>query len=145
MTEHPSEDHLNGWCTLTVPSDLKALPLVRRTVETMCEVCRLPASRSSEIVLATHEACTNIIRHAHGNQSDLPLTIAVRASENAFEIKILDRGAPFDFDAVPELDPVEVREGGRGVYLIRRLMDEVTCSPVAGGGNETHMVKRLAR
>lgn len=135
---------MDGWCKLTVPSDLKVLPLVRRTVETMCELGGLSPSRSGEIVLAVHEASTNIIRHAHGNQSHLPLTVSVRASESVFEIKIADQGQPFDFDSVPDLDPAEIREGGRGVFLIRRLMDEVTCSPLDGGGNEMHMVKKLA-
>ena len=42
---------------------------------------------------------------------------------------------------MPELDPTEIRAGGRGVYLIRRLMDKVTVAQLSDGGNELRMLK----
>ena len=56
---------------------------------------------------------------------------------------MLDEGAPFDLDAVPYLDPAELRLGGRGVFLMRTLMDELSCQPREQRGNTLRMVKRL--
>ena len=60
------------------------------------------------------------------------------------EVHILDEGEPFDVTAVPHLDPGELRIGGRGVFLMRALMDEVTCESRIPGqlGNTLRLVKR---
>jgi serine/threonine-protein kinase RsbW len=58
------------------------------------------------------------------------------------EIHLHDEGAPFDLAAVPSLDPAELRIGGRGVYLMRTIMDEVSSRPRDQGGNTLRMVKR---
>ena len=57
---------------------------------------------------------------------------------------MLDEGAPFDLPAVPEMDPAELRIGGRGVFLMRTLMDELTCQPRGERGNVLRMVKFCA-
>ena len=44
--------------------------------------------------------------------------------------------------AVPHLDPAELRVGGRGVYIMRTIMDELTCQPRGERGNVLRMVKR---
>ena len=43
---------------------------------------------------------------------------------------------------MPHLDPAEVRIGGRGVFLMRKLMDELSCQPRGERGNTLRMVKR---
>ncbi|HEX5273636.1 MAG TPA: ATP-binding protein, partial [Gemmataceae bacterium] len=61
------------------------------------------------------------------------------------EILISDEGAPFDLASVPHLDPAEVRVGGRGVFLMRKLMDELSCLPRGERGNTLRMFKRCPR
>jgi anti-sigma regulatory factor (Ser/Thr protein kinase) len=61
------------------------------------------------------------------------------------EIHVLDEGEPFDLQAVPQLDPAELRLGGRGVFLMRALMDEISCQPRGQRGNILRMVKRCQR
>ena len=55
----------------------------------------------------------------------------------------MDEGDPFDLNAVPLLDPTELRLGGRGVYLMRTLMDEVTCTRRSPRGNILCLVKHF--
>jgi len=59
-------------------------------------------------------------------------------------ITFRDEGEPFDLESVPELPPGELRIGGRGIYLMRKMMDELTCVPRGAGqvGNLWRMVKR---
>jgi serine/threonine-protein kinase RsbW len=128
--------------TLTINSDLRLLSLARAFVEGVCKVAGFDDSTTHAIVLATDEAMNNVIRHAHHHQSDLPIQVLCYLRSEGIEILLHDQGAPFDITQVPHMDPGELRVGGRGVYLMRRLMDEVSTCPRGDCGNVLRMVKR---
>jgi serine/threonine-protein kinase RsbW len=128
-------------CTLVVPSDLRMLSVVRAFVEAVCQSCDLDKRALHAVILATGEAVSNVIRHAHRDKPEAQLQICCQASDEAFEVSLLDEGEPFDITAVPHLNPGELRIGGRGVYLMRALMDELSCGR-AEHGNVLRMVKR---
>ena len=128
--------------TLTIPSDLRLLALARSFVEAVCRVAGLDDGTTNAVVMATDEATNNVMRHAHRGLPDAPIRIECLFSPGRFEVRLLDEGAPFDLAAVPHLDPSELRVGGRGVFLMRALMDELTCQPRGERGNALRMVKR---
>lgn len=130
--------------TLTLPSDLRMLGVVRTFVEAVCEAHSFDRATVHAIVLATGEAVSNIVRHAHHNRADAQIQIQCCFSERRFEVDLLDEGEPFDLCAVPHLDPAELRVGGRGVFLMRTLMDAVSCLPRGERGNILRMVKHVA-
>jgi serine/threonine-protein kinase RsbW len=127
--------------TLTLPSDLRLIPVVRAFIEAACSAGCLDLDSTEAIVLALHEAISNVIRHAHHDQPEAQLQIDCYLWPDRVEIQVLDEGEPFNLAAVPELDPAELRIGGRGVYLMRTLMDELTCQPRSQRGNILRMVK----
>jgi serine/threonine-protein kinase RsbW len=127
--------------SLTIPSDLRLLALARAFVEAVCQVANLDERATHAVVLATDEAANNVMRHAHRDNPDAPLTIECFIHPEAIEIRLHDEGAPFDIGAVPELNPAELRVGGRGVFLMRKLMDELECQPRGERGNTLRMVK----
>jgi serine/threonine-protein kinase RsbW len=127
---------------LTVPSELRFLSVARAFVESLCLAHQLDTDDASAIVLALHEAVSNVMRHAHRDRPEALVHIHCHFEPDRLEIDILDDGAPFDLGAVPLLDPAELRIGGRGVFLMRALMDEVSCRPRAAGGNVLRLVKR---
>jgi serine/threonine-protein kinase RsbW len=129
-------------CTLVVPSDLRMLSVVRAFVEAVCQATDLDQRTLHAILTATGEAVSNVIRHAHRDKPEAQLQIQCQASDNAFEISLQDEGDPFDITAVPHLEPGELRIGGRGVFLMRALMDELSCQPCGERGNVLRMVKR---
>ena len=129
------------WC-LTIPSDLRLLALARAFVEGVCHVAGLDEKATNAIVMATDEATNNVIRHAHCGHPEAPLQIQCFFCPEGIEVRLLDEGAPFDLAAVPHLDPAELRVGGRGVFLMRALMDELSCQPRGERGNTLRMVKR---
>ena len=128
--------------TLAVPGDPQVLALVRAMVELAGNRCGLSEAARYEVVVAVNEACSNVIEHAHGGNRTLTMTLECRIGAEGLEVTLRDRGEPFDFLAAPELDPTEVRQGGRGVFLLRRFFDELAWSPLPGGGNELRMLKR---
>src|SRR5262249_18041443 len=110
--------------------------------EAVCQAGGLDSATTSAVVLAVNEAVSNIIRHAHQNQPDAQMHIQCCLCPEGLEICLVDEGEPFDLSAVPHLDPAELRIGGRGVFLMRTLMDELTCEPHGPRGNTLRMVKR---
>jgi serine/threonine-protein kinase RsbW len=134
--------HADAQLTLTMPSDLRLVPIARGFVEAVCQTAGMDQAATNAVILATNEATHNIIRHAHRNCPDASVQIQCRVCDGAVEVCLLDEGEPFDLDAVPHLDPSEVRLGGRGVFLMRTLMDELACRPRGERGNTLRMVKR---
>jgi serine/threonine-protein kinase RsbW len=131
--------------TLTIPSDLRLLALARSFVEGVCGVVGFDERATRAIVMATDEATNNVIRHAHHDNPDAFLRIECHFVRDGIEVRLLDEGAPFDIAAVPHLDPAELRVGGRGVFLMRALMDELSSQPRGERGNLLRMVKRCNR
>lgn len=95
------------------------------------------------VELAAGEACTNAIRHAP-QQKDDPGEVCVDFFSDGIELKveIRDQNPPFDLDAIPEPDFASVPENGYGIYLMKSLMDEVSCR-YQRGWNILVMKKRI--
>jgi anti-sigma regulatory factor (Ser/Thr protein kinase) len=129
------------WVTLTVPGDVRLLGVVRHAVEAVAELAGLSQKEVYDVVLAVNEACANVIQHGYGGRPGQCLTLACRPTPRGLELRLRDRGQPFEFEAAPDLPPDELREGGRGVFLIRKLMDEVSSSTAPETGNELRMFK----
>lgn len=127
---------------LTLPSDLRALVVLRSFLEAVCRRGRLCPDTTHAVILATSEAASNVIRHGHQHDPLTPLRVECRLLDDGIEIHIHDEGAPFELASVPSLSPGELRLGGRGVFLMRALMDEITCVARGPRGNTLRMVKR---
>ena len=113
-------------------------------VEAVCEACDLDRPMRHALVLATGEAVTNIIRHAHRDLPGTELTIDLQVAADEVVLTFHDQGDPFDIASVPQLPPGEIRIGGRGVFLLRALMDDVSCRCRGQRGNTLRLVKRRA-
>jgi serine/threonine-protein kinase RsbW len=131
--------------TLTIPSDLRLVALARGFVEGVCQAGGLDQATTDAVVLATNEATSNVIRHAHRNNPEALVQIQCRLGATNIEVCLLDEGDPFNLADVPYLDPAEIRIGGRGVFLMRTLMDELNCHPRGERGNTLRMVKHCQR
>lgn len=98
------------------------------------------------VEMAVDEACTNIIEHAYGGEGRGNIECTCRINADKLTVMLRDRGCPFDPSSVPEPDvnaALEDRqEGGLGLYLIHRLMDEVYFEFTSDSGNVLTMVKR---
>ncbi len=129
---------------LTIPSDPCQLAQVRDFVLCACRDTGLDGDAAHGLALAVHEAVRNVIRHAHQEQMETPLVVQCHCCADRVEVHILDEGEPFDITAVPDLDPAEMRVGGRGIFLMRKLTDQITCERRGDRGNVLRLVKHRA-
>lgn len=97
------------------------------------------------IQLATDEAASNIIEHAYEGVSDGVLDLSCGMEGNAIKIILIDYGVPYDPSAIPmpdiKADLSERKIGGLGIFLMRKLMDEVHYEPRADRSNVLSMTK----
>ena len=127
---------------LVIPADPRAIPTITDGVKQILERKNWKDEEIMAVELAVQEALANGIRH--GCQGDptrhVQCCVAVDQA-GAVTVVVRDPGAGFDTAAVPDpLDPANVlKPGGRGVFLINRLMDDVSFSD---GGREVQMRKR---
>jgi serine/threonine-protein kinase RsbW len=95
--------------------------------------------------MAVDEACTNIIEHAYGGEGRGDIECTCQIDSDGLTVRLCDHGRPFDPSSVPEPDInaglEERREGGLGLFLIRKLMDEVHFEFTPESGNVLTMVK----
>ena len=98
------------------------------------------------IQLATDEAASNIIEHAYENMPDGVLEISCGMKGDVITVVLTDRGESFDPSAIPlpdlQADLSERKIGGLGIFLMRKLMDEVHYEPRADKSNVLTMTKR---
>jgi serine/threonine-protein kinase RsbW len=125
----------------TLPSDLGIIsPFVDRTMQFMY---RFQGEQGNvEIELALREALANAI--VHGNHEDPVKRVYVQcrfSKDGEVSITVEDEGSGFDYDEIADLTSPDnrLRTHGRGILLIRTLMDEVYFDQ---GGAVVHMCKR---
>lgn len=99
------------------------------------------------IQLATDEAASNIIEHAYEDAANGALELSCGMQGNAIKIVLVDHGEPFDPSEIPlpdlKADLSERKIGGLGIFLMRKLMDEVHYDSQPGRNSNTlTMIKR---
>lgn len=116
---------------LSVSSHLEELAAVQQWFQSriffLAEGSPWIMEQFDQLNLALAEGFTNAVRHAHVNlPSSTPIEIELIVAPKQVEIRIFDRGDPFDPDSLGEPQPGILREGGYGWFLLRRLADQVT-------------------
>jgi serine/threonine-protein kinase RsbW len=99
------------------------------------------AGEESDVELALREAVNNAIVHGNGLEPHKLVRVWCRCEfGKGVSIRVSDQGKGFDPQAVP--DPLASgnlgAEHGRGIHLMKLLMDEVSFER---GGTEVHMRK----
>jgi serine/threonine-protein kinase RsbW len=128
---------------LRIQSDHHEARRARRWIAEQIDAAGFSGDDFAECVLAFGEAVSNVIRHAYGETPGQPIDIEVRAHADLVRIVIRDR-APSGFSpppgkAAPRAE--DLAEGGYGIHLIHRAMDDVRYVRTGDGVNELHLLK----
>ena len=126
------------------PSDVRYIERVVDAVREQCEQCDFPRRKCAlNVPVALTEALANAI--LRGNGESLQKTVRVHAEIDRDElvVEVADEGDGFDLDACTR-DPGDpgnlTDENGRGLFLMRRLMDSV--ERFTRGGNVVRLTLR---
>jgi serine/threonine-protein kinase RsbW len=100
--------------------------------------------------VAVRESVINAIKHGNGHDEEkhvhVEFTVLSEGSPPGVAIRVRDEGCGFDPATLPDpLAPENIlKASGRGIFLIRSFMDEMTLRRAPEGGMEVVMVKRVA-
>jgi serine/threonine-protein kinase RsbW len=125
----------------SIPADAEAVGLLTDAVAEKLTGLDVPEQKRMEISLAVQEALVNAV--VHGCRSDPSKTVSCKLQcdgDGRIIIVVTDPGSGFSQESVADPKRSENRytDHGRGVYLIRQLMDEVQFER---GGSEIRMWK----
>jgi serine/threonine-protein kinase RsbW len=126
---------------MTLPGDVNAIsPVVGKVMAIVGEM-GCAEGREFEIELALREALANAVEHGSGHDPSKEIECCVACDhDRGMLIVVRDPGPGFDPATIPSpiLGQNLFSTGGRGIYLINQLMDEVRFEK---GGTEIHMRK----
>lgn len=126
---------------LLIPGNLEFLRVVDRVTDTVADYVGFDDNERNAIAISVIEASTNAIQHGCGCNEAKNVAISYEIEEGLLRVTVLDPGAGFDPECVKcELGEAVVEPRGRGLAIIKSLMDEVMFE--FEGGTSVTMVKR---
>jgi serine/threonine-protein kinase RsbW len=112
-----------------IPSDVKYIESVIELATLKCRELHLPPRKCSlNVPVALSEAISNAILRGNGDGKGKHVRVRAVVSDEAVVFDVVDEGPGFDLGADrpdPTLPDNLEREDGRGLYLMRSLMDSV--------------------
>lgn len=130
---------------MTIKADVRAISTVTEGVMQMLAAHNRGEGREFAIETALREALANAIEHGCNNDPTKSVQCCVTCDESGeVLIVVRDPGPGFDASEVPDptSDAGQMQTGGRGVFLINELMDDVRH---AKGGREIQMRKKAPK
>ena len=119
-----------------IDSDLENVALVGMSIKKLCSLTPFSENQSFQIELCVVEAINNSIIHAYNGLSIYEVEVILSINMDHLMIEVCDTGKPMDDevlldanfkpfdDGIDNLD--KISESGRGLGLIKELMDKVS-------------------
>ncbi len=125
-----------------LPSTLETVGLLEEATEAMALRCGFDADGASNIAMATREAVINAAKHGNGYEQGKEVHAALERTASGITVRVTDAGPGLDPETLPDpLDPANLlRDSGRGIFLMRAIMDEVHFRQLTPG-TEVTLVK----
>ena len=127
---------------ISIPSRLSDIK--EAVEEAIALLKRLKAEESDifDIRLSLEEALINAIKYGNKLNEGLPVSVEISHNGNKYTLAVEDKGEGFDYKNLPDPTKEEnlLKSKGRGVFLIRHLMDKVEFNEK---GNRIIMTKYL--
>jgi serine/threonine-protein kinase RsbW len=126
---------------LYLPRDETSVPVVRHLCRSALTYLGVKDACTHDIELALSEACTNVLQHAADTKDEY--VVEVNINDEHCTIDVADAGAGFDDSALPGSAPAAA-ESGRGIQLMRALVDDLQFVSAPGTGTVVRLTKMLA-
>lgn len=105
----------------------------------------IPESTIADMAIAVTELVNNAVRHGNKEEPGKKVTVALRYGNGEIEAAITDEGDGFDPEDIPSPLAEEnlLKEIGRGIFIVRSLMDEFEYTYAPNRGSTIRIIKRL--
>src|SRR3989338_3660275 len=125
-----------------VPSDLSEVQKASARVISFFKPLGLSDAYRFDIRLCLEEALINAMKYGNGLKREVPVELKAGFNDKKIWLELEDRGKGFDVRKVGDCTRGEnlLKGGGRGIYLIHQLMDEVRYN---ARGNSIWMTKSI--
>jgi serine/threonine-protein kinase RsbW len=124
---------------ITIPSSDSYLADVDSFLEGVLRELEVDESVVADIAISVSELVNNAIFHGNKNASDKTVRVQVTRSQKGIRVAVTDQGGGFDPDGIA--DPIAeenlMKEVGRGIFIVRSLMDKVDIKPTDRGTTTT--------
>jgi serine/threonine-protein kinase RsbW len=131
--------------SLELPREALSIPVIRRVLGDALRGLGVTEDCVSDILVATSEACTNVVQHA---VTPVAFEVIAKIDDDICMLKISDTGRGIRGAAPAEVlpDPAEldtVSESGRGIRIMRAVVDDVSVDSEPERGTVVHLEKKL--
>jgi serine/threonine-protein kinase RsbW len=112
---------------IEIPSLAENIRMIESFIDNAKEKYHLNDDIYGNIMIAVTEAVNNAIKHGNRNDSSKNVALSLSLAEGLIKFKVEDEGSGFDFHNLPDPTTAENLEkpGGRGIFLMKHLADEV--------------------
>ncbi len=134
--------------TINLPRDASSIRFARNIVGSTMTQLGIESDCVYDVEVAVTEACTNVLKHAQGARDEYEVEFTIDPRRASIRIK--DTGRGFDPPSLADahedtadlhLDLAE--EGGRGIMLMRALVDELEFTSKPEAGTIVHLTKAI--
>ena len=113
--------------TIMIPSSQDFLPDVDVFLEGVLRGLGVDESTIADIAISVSELVNNAIFHGNKTTREKTITVEINKVNGSVKIAVTDEGGGFDLDEVenPIDDNNLLKEVGRGLFIVKSLMDSV--------------------
>jgi len=135
----------SGTEEVVFPSELEVLDSVDKTSLKYCALAGFDEQTASMISMAAIEAVTNAVMHGNELAGDKKVVVRYEWKPGEFSITVSDEGEGFDLAEVPDpTDPEHfMASSGRGIYIMRQVMDSVEFDISKARGTKVKLTKSV--
>lgn len=124
---------------LHVPSDLRFLSVVEHWLLSCLEMDlgeKVDWPRqANRLRLVLAEAYSNVVRHAHKEQPNLPVLLRLEVKDRNLALEVWDYGKGYNLAQYSDPVPEQMPDGGYGWLIMNKLMDRVEYKLEVDGRN----------
>lgn len=125
--------------SLDLPCETLSIPVIRRVLGDALRGLGVSEACIADLLVATSEACTNVVQHVDPSSR---YEVAADIDGGHCVLRVVDQGPGFGGD--PERAVGTDSESGRGIKIMRALVDDVTFDSRPGSGTVVYLAKRLS-
>ena len=112
---------------LEIQSKISELSEVAALTESIGEEAGFSSDEIDDITISVTEAVNNAIKHGNKENESLKVDISYTVDEDKISVEVKDQGGGFEMEGVkdPRIGENLLRDNGRGILIMKTLMDEV--------------------